>query len=159
MEGDELDPSCCEELLIGLHQRLAILGHWLSAKPDGLRGSGKRLTGAGRSVKDEVHGGNRHGPLSAFAGVGRSICLRRCAGGLVEGDPEESLYVQPILWLPLPVVPHDFEELGEDGREAAIIRCHVGRGFDEELLSRELVPGLVEPRDLEGTCLAGAHHG
>ena len=121
-------------------------GHWLSAKPDGLLRSGKRLTGAGRSVEDEV-------------GDEGCICLERLDGVLVEGDPEESLHVQPVLRLPLPVVAHDAEEFGEDVREAAIVRCHVGRGFDEELFSRELVPGLVDPRDLEGGCFVGVHHG
>ena len=91
MKGDELDPSRREEPPIRLHQRIAIIGHWFSAKPDGLLGSGKRLAGTGWSVEDEVHGGNRHGPLSVFDGVGRRFCLRWLGGGVVEGDPEESL--------------------------------------------------------------------
>ena len=60
MKGDELDASHREETLIDLHQRLAVLGlgHLLSAKPDGLLGSGVCFACAGRSVEDEVFGRN-----------------------------------------------------------------------------------------------------
>ena len=68
-----------------------------------------------------VGGENRHGSLSLFAGVGGYNNLKRLGGVLVEGDPEESLYVQPVLRLPLPFVAHDVEEFGKEIREAAII--------------------------------------
>ena len=66
-------------------------------------------------------------------GSGEGSVCGLLGGGVVEGDPEESLQVQPVLRLPLPVVAYDAEEFGEYVREAAIIRSHVGCFFDEEL--------------------------